>query len=144
MGKFGDAIKQGLDAQERLKQAQSDLREVLREVAVDLSADLGREFQVTISLRNELVEGLQTKMNEMLGILPTKSKRQFWAIQISVPGKGSVSLAEVTFAEVGYPISVRWPDNFAHASDKDSFAAAMVELLSSRHAGEQIGVLLAL
>jgi hypothetical protein len=48
-------------------------------------------------------------------------------------------LADVSFGELGYPITLRWGNERGYATDRAEFEGALAQLLESRITGERIG-----
>lgn len=138
MSNFRDALRKGLDAQAKLTNAQADLRDVLSRVTVELADVLGSETQFRLSNSYKLVEAIQTVADKVIGALPRQIRTHTWVVEVK-NATHQVNLAEVTFSEAGYPITIEWPGNSAYAADKASLTAAMESLLCSRIAGEKLG-----
>jgi hypothetical protein len=137
MGRFTNAAREGLDAFARSQQTEVDLQEILREASEDLSVVFRADLKLSVSKKTKVVEGLQNPFSKMMGQLPPKNQIEYFALEASAR-MGSVVLAEVELGEVGYPVSIRWPEHYVSAADKDSLATSIETLLRSRHAGEHL------
>ncbi len=138
MSNFKEALRKGLDAQEKLTRAQADLRDVLSRVTVELADALGSETQFCLSNSYKLVDAIQTMADKVIGALPREIRKHTWVIEVKNAAH-QVTLAEVAFSEAGYPITIEWPGNSAYAADTPSLSNAMESLLSSRITGEKLG-----
>ena len=142
MGKFADAFRSGLDAKEQRENAETEVRHVLAEAAADLGGLFGEGFSLTLRRQTKLVEGIQTEIKKAMGIVPKKYEVEVWVVRGEHGTDTSPSLAEIEFAEAGYPVEVRWPDRLTYGEDIEGFRRAVVELLASRQAATHLSTLL--
>lgn len=144
MAGFGDALRKGLDAHRRADDAEKEMNEVLAAA----SADVTSVMQAPISFRFGAVSShsLASATSEVLigevltGEVPSREKRNILAAQLA--GQGWVFLAEVTFGELGYPVTLRWEHMYDTATDRASFEEAIKALLAHSATGAKIARLL--
>ena len=137
MSNFKDALLKGLEAQKKLEQTKRDLAKVLEEATEAVTDVLGTDTVFKLNVSSKTIEGVQTRIAEAMGFVPSKTRQEYWVIQASKP-KALVNLAEVEFSETGYPVTFTWPDRSATAFKPEDLAQAVEEVLSSRYVGEKL------
>jgi hypothetical protein len=131
---FADALKKGLDAHSRAVAARREMAAILEEASGELSALLQTEVAIrfTVSKRSfaqqlaEVITGVRERTYNVDVIEFQKAGHRFKHI------------ADVEFAEFGYPVQVKWDAQLALASNAAEFRAVIENLLSNRSTGEKI------
>ncbi len=144
MAGFGDALRKGLDAHRRADDAEKEMNEVLDAASTDVTSVM----QAPISFRFGAVSSQSlasatsdVRIGEVLfGEVPSGEKRNTLAAQLA--DRGWVFLAEVTFGELGYPVTLRWEHMYDTATDRASFEEVIKTLLAHSATGAKIARLL--
>lgn len=131
---FGDALKKGLDAHGRAVAARREMAEILAEASRELSTLLQTEvtLRFTVSKRNFAQQIAQA--------LVTMRERTYDVdvIEFQKGGHRFRHIADVEFAEFGYPVQVKWDTQLEIATTGAEFRSVIENLLASRATGEKI------
>lgn len=142
MGSYSDALRKGLEVKERRNTTETQVKAALADAASDLVEVVGGGLTLHLLKKTKSVAEPQTRGGQMMGFIPRTSEEEYWIIEARKPQMPAVRVAEVEMAEGGYPISLRWPNNYASADDEGGFRNALLALLSSRHAAEKLAPLM--
>jgi len=138
MAGFGEALKKGLEAHRRSAEARKEMDDVLAAASADVaavtSASISLQFQVVDRPKREpsLVDIAQHI---------AAPREKFTALTaLSISGTFRV-LGEVTFHELGYPVTIRWEDRIDSAYDRASFEELIATILAHGATGKKIAEL---
>jgi hypothetical protein len=136
MAGFGEALKKGLEAHRRAAEARKEMDDVLAAASADVaavtSASISLQFQV-VDREPSLVDKFQ---------LTPAPREKFTALTArSISGTSRV-LGEVTFGELGYPVTIRWEDRMDAAYDRASFEELITTILAHGATGKKIAELI--
>ena len=133
MADFGNALKKGLEAHKRAAAARREMEEVLAAASTEVADVTGSP----ISLRFQVVDrpsvpGSGEAPREKTDALMARLDNGHW-----------VMLGEVTFGELGYPVTIRWQNNRDSANDRAAFEELIKTLLEHSAVGAKIAALIA-
>ena len=131
MSGFAEAVKQGLNAHQRALEARDEIDSVLQEASQDISAVLTEPIQLSIET---------LPLSAIYGLLGIKTDRS--SLGLTARRENRIeALAEVKFADPGYPVRLRYEDLVDSATNRDEFAAILRALLRHRSVGEKLASL---
>jgi hypothetical protein len=139
MASFGEALKKGLEAHRRAAETRREIDEVLAAA----SADVAAVTSAPISLQLQVVDRPKREPSfvENVHFIPPP-REQFTALTARLsPGTFRV-LGEVTFGELGYPVTIRWEDYMDSAYDRVSFEKLIATILAHGATGKHIAELI--
>jgi hypothetical protein len=128
---FKDALRKGMDAHERARIARREIEEVLAAASADLTSFLNSK----VDLQIEFVDR-PTHAAQRMGAAEPREKA-LMLVAMNRQGKRE-SLADVQFAEVGFPVSLRWGNAYQQASNRDEFERVISSLFESASTGEKL------
>jgi hypothetical protein len=141
MAKFADATRKGLNAYERARAARTEMNDVLRQASLELSSAADRD--IALRLERERRPARDASSFEAAGITPPPTEMVVvLKLRQEAPVAVSVSLAELEFGELGYPVHLRWRGVAQSAGDRNGFESALVELLQSSYTGAKVAGLI--
>jgi len=139
MTNFGEALRKGLDSHKQAEEAHKELSEILAAASKDMSEVLNEE----ISLQFEVIgrpARAQSSVEQLAGV--PAPRENITALTAKLRRSKFEMLAEATFGELGYPVTLRWENEFRLAPDRDAFEAVLQELLARSGTGAKIKKLL--
>lgn len=129
---FGNALKKGLEAHKRAAEARKEMEDVLAAASSEMKAvtnsPISLQFQEVARSRVPGTSVIQGKPDALTARLDT--------------GPFTV-LGEVTFGDLGYPVTVRWQNNRDSANDRASFEELIKTILEHSATGAEIAALIA-
>jgi hypothetical protein len=137
MADFREALKKGMEANERAKQAKIEMTFVLREAAVAISDIAGKAVDLAFEVVRRPVRSKSLAENLQLSDPPTTAVTVLRARTTM----SHVDLADIEFGELGYPVSLRWSDQSLYAENGVDFEVGMTRLLGSAATGAAIAAL---
>jgi len=130
MADFEDALRKGLESHKRAAEARKVMEEVLasasKAMATVTGSPISLRFQVVDRPRIPGSEGPRDKVEALTARLETAA---------------FTVLGEVSFGELGYPVTVRWQNNRDSANDRAGFEALVETLLAHSSTGAKIAAL---
>jgi hypothetical protein len=141
MAGFADALKKGLLAHQHADEARREMDEVLAIASTDVAAVTG----APISLRFDLIDR-PLRAQSMLGVAQVvAAPREKVTGLIARHHSGRFDpLAEVSFGELGYPVTLRWENRVDSANNRASFEELIEALLAHSATGAKIAKLVTL
>lgn len=136
---FRESVQKGLAANATFAAARREMAEVLQAASTDVSSVLGVEVKLEFQDRQRSVRTLNPRARLADGPAPSE---KYMAIVATAGTHDSVELAEAKFNELGYPVVLRWDDEFPMASDRTGFETVIQDLLASRATGAKLKSLL--
>jgi hypothetical protein len=135
MAGFGEALKKGLEAHRRAAEARKEMDDVLAAASADVAAVTDLELKRA---------GDRPKREPSLVDIAqhiAAPREKFTALTaLSISGTFRV-LGEVTFGELGYPVTIRWEDRIDSAYDRASFEELIATILAHGATGKKIAEL---
>lgn len=130
---FVAAVRKGLDANDRAIAARQEMDAVLQEASKQLTEALGAEL--ILQFVGSLVGTVQAITNKLAGTdVPPMG-----VLEVVNKASQFEHLADVSFGELGYPVTLRWGNERGYATNRAEFEVALTQLLESRITGERIG-----
>lgn len=123
---FKDALQKGLAAHKRAAEARAEMNEVLASASAEVAEITGAPITLQFEQLHRPLQPLQ----------------KFTALTASSTGVSPAALAEVTFGELGYPLTLRWEDQLEFAQERVSFEEALKRLLGHAATGQKIATLI--
>ncbi len=138
MTTFSEALAQGMKAHERATAARGEIDGVLAAASHELTAFLKTRVVLVIQVVDRPARDV-TAREQAAGLSAPREKT---TMLIAKTENGAwQGLAEVQFAEIGFPISLRWDANYQQAAKRDEFEQVLSALFASASTGEKLSKL---
>jgi hypothetical protein len=136
---FSEALQKGLEAHKHWDEARKEANEVLVAASKEASAHLGEEITFQFEEVDRPVR--EPSLTETVAGIPAPRKK-YTALTVRLRRSKMEVLAEVRFAEHGYPLTIRWESDFRMAPERGAFEAVIQDLLARGATGAKIASLL--
>jgi hypothetical protein len=138
--RFGEAARKGIGAHGHAEAARREMNDVLRLASADLTETLGTAVELSFDQR-ERPSRAPSLLESASGTPAPRVK--FDALTASSRSRGSRSavLAEVKFSALGFPVEVRFADQWEIAQDRDAFERVLIDLLEHPATGEMLAAI---
>lgn len=139
MTSFAEALKKGLDVHKRAEEARNEMAEVLAAASREVSEVLGGEISFQFESVDRPARGQSS--HELIAGVPAP-REKFQALTARTHNSAFKVLAEAGFGAIGYPVTLRWENEFRMADDRDGFESVIKDLLAHGVTGSKIEALL--
>lgn len=135
---FKDALAKGLQAHAQATAARREINEVLAVASKDVSSYLNAKVELQVEVVDRPTREL-TIYEQAAGV-PVPREKVTMLVARDERGRREL-LADVQFAEIGFPVSLRWGREYRPAKSRDEFEQALSALFASAATGEKLSKL---
>ena len=147
MGRFGEALGEGVEAFRDSERALAEIREVLEDVSKDVNETTKGAVQVFRAKKLKLGFSFSATLELSLrGKLPPLEPFDALVAKAVLPpgitaGNSELRLADYDVSASGYPLSLTYSDTTEHAHDKESLVRVLIHMLKHPDTGRKIAML---
>lgn len=139
MTDFGEAFKKGLDGHKKHEETRREIDEVLNSASIEVTRIAGAPIKLGVETIDRPARE-QSRAERMAQVPAPREKST--VLTARSQGLQFQALADFTFGDLGFPVTLRWADQFRMATDRAGFEAVLADLLGHSATGAKLAKLL--
>ena len=148
MGKFTDALQEGIKAAEDVRKAKNEIDSVFDELNKEIQGKYGSQIQIIRKYMSKTVNVpmssrglLDSLAREMTTLFPETKEIKYWAIVATFVQKENIKEKQLALwepSETGYPCEIKIAEVANRCEDKEALEEALLEMLKNPSIAEKL------